>query len=271
MHPVLFEFTISGQLVQIPSYVFFALLGFLTAWILILMQVRPPVPKAPTAIAVLSLSAALVIGSRLFYAMHNPMQFSSVRSVLHPSTKGFAIYGGLILTTVISPFLLRALKLNPARFWDISAAPVAVGLALGRVGCFMAGCCFGKPSDVPWAVQFPWGSQPHRWQMLHTGGGLFSVPLPVHPTQLYEVAALLGIAAVSWYTLKTGRFANGTAAVLAALGYSAFRLLNLLFRADPAGSLPLWLYPVIYVGIITVSLCWLLRNRPEQLKNKEDV
>src|SRR5690606_36175599 len=103
-------------------------------------------------------------------------------------------------------------------------------LALARLGCFAKGCCHGAPTDVPWAVHYS-----------HLGS---KVPLPLlglglHPTQLYEAAFLLLLAALLWAALRfnLGRALKappGTIATLSIFAYSLFRLVGDSFRGDLA-------------------------------------
>src|SRR6185503_13286134 len=98
----------------------------------------------------------------------------------------------------------RLHRLSLARFADLAAAPLGVALVFARLGCFLAGCDYGKVSSAPWAMRFPAGSP--AWQH-HVASGLIPPDrpesLPVHPTQLYEAAlgaaiALLALAAMRW-------------------------------------------------------------------------
>ena len=92
----------------------------------------------------------------------------------------------------------RAHRVPVRRFADLAAAPLGVALMLARLGCFLAGCDYGKVSSLPWAVRFPAHSP--AWQD-HVAAGLVSADrpgsLPVHPTQLYEAALGLAIAALA--------------------------------------------------------------------------
>jgi prolipoprotein diacylglyceryltransferase len=80
---------------------------------------------------------------------------------------------------------------------DALVLAVPVGLALGRVGCLLAGCCFGHPAEVPWAVTYAPASPAFAWQ-LQSGliGPAAAASLPVHPTQLYEALFALAVAGV---------------------------------------------------------------------------
>jgi phosphatidylglycerol:prolipoprotein diacylglycerol transferase len=95
---------------------------------------------------------------------------------------GLAQYGGVTLGAVTGLLFFRHRGIAPWRGADIAAPSLAVGIAIGRIGCFLNGCCHGKACDLPWAVTFPPGSHA---QYVFPGQ-------PVHPTQLYaSIAALV--------------------------------------------------------------------------------
>src|SRR5690606_22090111 len=96
-----------------------------------------------------------------------------------------AIHGGLLGAMPAAYFLARRFKLPPARLVDAYIPAVALGQAIGRLGCFGAGCCFGRASSAPWSVVF-------TQERAHSLGG---VPLhaSLHPVQLYDAAAHLAL------------------------------------------------------------------------------
>lgn len=258
MRPELFHMHFQGAVVAVPSYVALALAGFIAAWAGMgyLAKMRGlPLKRFFTAAVILS--AMVVLGSRLLYVLHSPEQFHSIRDVLYPSTKGFAVSGGIVLAVVVSWFLLPTLGYRRGSFWDIAAGPTALGFAFGRMGCFLASCCFGKVTASPLGVQFPWGSQPHRWQIREGVIGLFQKPLPVYPTQLFEMTILLMIAGLTVWLQSLQRYREGTAAAVALMLYSVFRLINLKFRADPAGALTVWAYPAGYLVVTMLCATWI--------------
>lgn len=123
---------------------------------------------------VITVIAALV-SARLFVVLEKSGYYSERPiEILYYWQDGLASSGayiGGILAAIVST---RLLGLQPAKFLDCAAPSVALAICLGRVGCFLNGCCYGKPSDHSWAVTFPSHSE------------------PVHPTQLYE--AVFGLA-----------------------------------------------------------------------------
>lgn len=128
------------------------------------------------------------------------------------SRGGLVWYGGFIggaLAVILNGWRLGV----PLRWTMQLAAPaLAAAYALGRVGCWLVNDDYGRPSTLPWAVKFPEGLPPSTAGNMHH---LFGVPVPagidpstvlaVHPTQLYEVAAMLIAFAVLWSLRKRGR------------------------------------------------------------------
>ena len=127
------------------------------------------------------------------------------------SRGGLVWYGGFIggaLAVILNGWRLKV----PLRWtMQIGAPALAAAYALGRVGCFLVNDDYGRPSSLPWAVRFPDGLPPSTAGNLHQ---LFGVPIPagtdpstvlaVHPTQLYEVTAMLLAFAVLWVLRKKG-------------------------------------------------------------------
>jgi phosphatidylglycerol:prolipoprotein diacylglycerol transferase len=131
-----------------------------------------------------------VIGARVFYFVQHP------ESLHHPSDvfrtwEGGNVFYGCILGGLTGSILYWFRRPFPfLGMCDVAAPAVAIGAALGRIGCFLNGCCHGAISALPCAVRFPIGS--HAW-VRHLNAGLIppEAPssLPVHPTQLYSALA----------------------------------------------------------------------------------
>ena len=128
------------------------------------------------------------------------------------SRGGLVWYGGFIGGAIA--VILNGWRLGVPIRWtmQLAAPALAAAYALGRVGCFLVNDDYGRPTDLPWAVKFPHGLPPSTAGNLHQ---LFGVPVPpgidpstvlaVHPTQLYEVGAMLIAFAVLWSLRKNGR------------------------------------------------------------------
>ena len=91
-----------------------------------------------------------------------------------------AVIGGVMLAIAVILLYGRYHKVPIRHYLDTLAIGLLVALMFGRVGCFLNGCCYGRPTDLPWGVRFPQGLPPTL--------------VAVHPTQLYEAAALFVFA-----------------------------------------------------------------------------
>ena len=154
------------------------------------------------------------------------------------------------------------MRVSPSDIWkfaDATAPAFGLGLAIMRIGCFLNGCCFGKPTDLPWGINYPLFGDAHLWQMAHGLTEPFAI-LPVHPTQLYEaIYSLIGAGLAYWLLRK--KLTPGIAALVFAIWLTAFRLANHFLRAFPySQTVTLYVYPAFYLVII--AMCgYLLQKR----------
>jgi phosphatidylglycerol:prolipoprotein diacylglycerol transferase len=140
---------------------------------------------------------------------------------------GGVFYGGFIAAVVAGYFLIRRYKLPWWKTADAFAPGLALGNAIGRQGCFAAGCCWGKPTTLPWGVEFT-----------EAGNKVTGVPLGVHlhPTQLYESFGALLIFFFLFWLHKRKRF-SGQVILFYAVLYAVMRFTIEIFRDDPRGDI----------------------------------
>ena len=171
MHPDLINI---GPL-TIHTYGFFVALGFITA---LLVTIRLGKAEGFDAQKILDMGFIMIlggiIGSRITYALMNfsyyvqyPLHFFKIWE------GGLVFSGGLIFVALIMIWYSRKNKWSYWQIGDLWAPAIAIGQGIGRIGCFMAGCCYGKPTDLFCAVVF---SNPKSLAPLN---------IPLHPTQLY--------------------------------------------------------------------------------------
>jgi len=137
---------------------------------------------------------------------------------------GGVFSGGLVLAIVSVWWYLRSKKIPFLTAADVFAPGVALGHAIGRVGCLAAGCCYGRETHVPWAITFH-----NQW-----AGDFQGTPLnrPLHPTQLYEsVAEFINFALLYWLC-KRKKF-EGQVIGLFMIVYGIERFIFEFFRGDP--------------------------------------
>ena len=125
----------------------------------------------------------------LFHYLRHPLEILNV-------TNGLAFYGGLLLAVPVAVWFIRRRGLGIGRVADIAGVCIPLGLVFGRLGCFLAGCCHGKETGLPWGVLF-------------TDPAGLARPLNVslHPTQLYSSVFALSLFVLMWVVLySAGRF-----------------------------------------------------------------
>src|SRR6266550_7508815 len=140
---------------------------------------------------------------------------------------GGVFYGGLIGAVTTAYILIRRYGLPWWRTADACAPGIALGNVLGRLGCFSAGCCWGKPTSLPWGVRFT-----------ELGHEITGVPIDakLHPTQLYESLSMLIVFFFLLWLHRQKKF-SGQVILAYALLYSAIRFVIEFFRDDPRGDI----------------------------------
>ena len=151
---------------------------------------------------------------------------------------GLTYYGGLIGAVGYAVYFLRRERFPFWKAADMAGFAVALGLAWGRMGCFLAGCCFGVTCDNPWSAWFPRYSPASEAQYRAHRLASEALPaLPVHPTQLYEAAGSLAIAAVGYYLIAPRKRFDGQVFVFFLVSYSLLRFAVEILRNDDRGGL----------------------------------
>jgi phosphatidylglycerol---prolipoprotein diacylglyceryl transferase len=165
MFPELFTIPYVG--LHIPTYGTMLVIAFLTALWLIRRLSRDitPDPQMITNAALYTLIAGIV-GSRIFYVIHYWDSFrGNLLSIFAFWNGGLEQLGSILALVAILLYLLYH-RLPVRKYFDIIAIALMLALAVGRIGCFLSGCCFGKPApNIPWAVSFPYGSDAYRSQI----------------------------------------------------------------------------------------------------------
>jgi phosphatidylglycerol:prolipoprotein diacylglycerol transferase len=233
VHPVLAEVSLGGTQVVVGAYATFLVLAALVAGGLAgRVLCEAGIARRPALAGLAAAVVAGLIGARLLAVVLTPASYAAdPGTILAPEPSGFALYGGMAGTGAVVIWLARRWKLDLARLADRLVVPIASGLVLLRIGCFLNGCCNGVTTVLPWGVVFPPGSVAWGQQVIGGGAGaLFGRVAPVHPTQLYEAAAVLVLAALAVRLGGRGR-PDGVSALFFAAGFLAFRAFNQTLRA----------------------------------------
>lgn len=194
MRPVLFTLPVLNR--DVPGYGVMLMIGFLVAtWWAARRAARSGAnPDVILNCGLIALVAG-VVGCRIMYVAHYWEHFRSdslldtLGSILNVTRGGLEFYGGFLLTAVaVLAWLRWREKVSLRWYLDIIAPSAALGLAIGRIGCFLNGCCFGTTSELPWALRFPYGSNPalHQWTAKLPGAGLPEELLFASPSGVIE-------------------------------------------------------------------------------------
>ena len=204
---------------------------------------------------------AALVGAKLLLLV---VDFDHYRNnpgeLLALARSGGVFYGGLILAVAVAFWYIARHKMP---FWstcDVFAPGIALGHVTGRLGCFAAGCCYGRPTDVPWGVIF---TDPLAAANVGTPLGI-----RLHPTQLYEAGAELLILAFLLATERRGRPFAGRTFWLYMFLYAVSRYIIEIYRGDPRGVVPfLDISTSQFISLILgplslIMLLWLSRVLP---------
>jgi phosphatidylglycerol:prolipoprotein diacylglycerol transferase len=253
MHPVLFQI---GS-VTIYSYGVLAAAGFLVGLWLAYRQAPRVGLNAHSVwnlgvygiLAALLISKIWLIFSAWNYYIAHPGEIFSMATFQSAGTFYGGILGGILWVVLYAHFQ----KMSLLAVLDVVAAPVALGHAIGRIGCFVAGCCYGKPTSLPWGVTF---TSPVAEKIAGT-----PLHVSLHPTQLYEAGAeFLNLLLLIWLGARQ-RFAGQLIGAYFVL-YGIERGTIEFFRGDPGRTMmfhdTVSLMQIVSAGLIIAgaSLWW---------------
>jgi len=251
MSPILFRL---GSL-SVYAYGFFLALGFVVGLILAVLKTQKEgVPFEHVANLFFYTVLSAILGSRLLFILvnvdlyrQNPLQMFKIWE------GGLVFYGGLILAVAVSIGYMRWHRLPLWNFADLFSPSIAIGLFFGRLGCFFAGCCYGKETSLPWGVVF---TDPNSLAPLH---------VLLHPVQLYEAGGNLALFFFLKWREKKKAF-DGQIFWLLILLYAMIRFFVEMVRGDPRGSFFYGLLSTsqgigIFLGILSLFMLFYLRKK----------
>jgi phosphatidylglycerol:prolipoprotein diacylglycerol transferase len=255
MHPILFE--ISG----FPVYTYGVLLA--AAYLLGLQfalaraRKRGLDPNRVMDLGIWIIVSALV-GAKLALVVVEYDRFvQNPREVLSLVRSAGVFYGGLIAAVAVALWYLWRHRMPVWTVTDVFAPGIALGHTIGRLGCLFAGCCFGKPTSVPWAITF------HNEYAAREVGTPINVPL--HPTQLYESGAELLILVLLLVTERRGRPFPGRTFWGYMLLYGVSRFIIEFYRGDSRGAIGMFstsqFVSLIIVPLSLIMLFYLSRRQ----------
>jgi phosphatidylglycerol:prolipoprotein diacylglycerol transferase len=190
MHPELLHL---GP-VHLRSYGVMMAIAFLVGtWISLREARRLGLDEDKVVNVILITLVSAVLGARALYVLEHLAEFRREwGSVFALWQGGLTLYGGLVAGTFAGLVAAQRMGLPRWRVADALTPPLALGTMFGRIGCFLNGCCYGRPTSLPWGVRFPPGS----FASLEFGD------TPVQPSQLYNAAAGLVLFLVLFATRR---------------------------------------------------------------------
>lgn len=199
-----------------------------------------------------------ILGARIFYVLQFWDQFKyEPAEIIRIDHGGLVFYGGFICALFTTCVYCKWKKISIPELLDIYSPSLALAHAFGRIGCFMNGCCFGKPSDSWWAVQFPQG---------YTPASVFPFQ-KLHPVQLYEAFCNILLFILLQFCIK--KLKPGRLAALYAIGYGILRFGLEFFRGDHKNLIFNALTPAQFISLLMIPagiVFWIYLQRTDERK-----
>ncbi len=232
----------------VSSYTFFLTLGFLVGFAVYFWEARRTKSLGENNLYIIF--GALIgaaVGAKLLdflvdyrYFINN---FWNIETVLYGKT----IIGGLIGGTIGVKITKKIYKIE-AKKGNLFAPAIAIGVAIGRIGCFLRGCCYGKPTNLPWGVNF--------------GDGILR-----HPTQIYESLFMLGMFVYLEKIKNNKDIRQGQLFKILMVYYFTFRFFIEFIRVGPVAWLGLTAFQIISLFAIIYLIRDNLKNLLLKIKN----
>jgi phosphatidylglycerol:prolipoprotein diacylglycerol transferase len=204
-----------------------------------------------------------LVGAKLLLLVTDFQTYAqNPRELLSLARSGGVFYGGLIVAVGVALWYIRRIGLPLWTTCDVFAPGIALGHVIGRMGCLFAGCCYGKPTSLPWAITF---TDPFAATNVGT-----PLNVPLHPTQVYEAGAEALILVTLLATESRGRRFPGRTFWLYILLYAVSRFAIEFFRGDPRGSVGIFstsqFISLVLAPLAIGMLVYLARQREPEPK-----
>jgi phosphatidylglycerol:prolipoprotein diacylglycerol transferase len=265
VYPVLFtlHFGSAGGF-TVGTYGLFYAVGFLLALRLAVGYARRDGIEAARVVdlGIVTLLAGFVGAKLTLYLLEPGIYLAHPMEMLRSLRSAGVFYGGFVLAALAALLYVRRHRLPLGAVADLTAPAVALGQGIGRIGCFMAGCCYGKACDLPWAVTF---TDPEAYRLT---GVVLGVPL--HPTQLYHALADFLILGVLVAMMRPRRVAGQVFWVYVLL-HAVLRFAVEFYRGDAArgmwlgGRLSTSQIIAVPAALLAAAMLLRLRRRPAAL------
>lgn len=258
MHPVLLKI---GSF-ELASYGLMTALGYAAAALYLLPRLKKINLDKDTFWNLIFIAfMGALIGAKLLFIIVSWPQLGAtladkIANIVRDFRYGFVFFGGMIVSVFSLIFYMKKKGLPVLKTSDFLITGLPLGHALGRVGCFLAGCCYGRPTDMPWGVTF---TDPHALVAPELVG------VPLHPTQLYEATGNL-ILFFILHKLYNKPHKNGMILLAYVSCYALMRFIIEFFRGDFRGEYILGLSPSQLISLLTAltaGAVWIYLKKKE--------
>ena len=258
MHPVFLHI---GPF-ELASYGVMTALGYAVASYYLLRHLPKYIDKDTFWNLIFIIFMGALVGAKLLFILVTWPQldgtlWEKITYFVQNFRYGFVFYGGLIVAVAALIIYMKKKNLPLLPTSDFIVTGLPLGHAFGRVGCFLAGCCHGKPTALPWGVTF---TDPHAMVSPDLIG------VPVHPVQLYEAVGNLLIFFLL-HKLYNRPHKNGTVLVAYVACYGTLRFVLEFFRGDFRGAYIFGLSPAQLITLllaVTAGVIWWRTAKKEQ-------
>lgn len=184
------------------------------------------------------------------YSWHDPVGWVAIWR------GGLVFQGGPPAAILFCYYYLRTKQVDPWKVADLAFPYLALGHAMGRIGCFLNGCCYGTRTSLPWGCSFPPGSPAHQEQYGSLAAMTSDWSFRVHPTQLYEAMALVGICLLLLFLRRKWHPFDGFTMPVYFILYSTWRFFVEFIRGDrnPVHFAPLTDQQVLCLAFIALGI-----------------
>lgn len=251
MFPVLFRI---GP-VPVYTYGFMVSMGFVLGYFLLTHYWAEEGLDEDDAVNLyLILVVGSIVGARLTYVLSYPQFFGDPWDIVRIWKGGLTIMGGAFLSFLMFVAYCRRNSLKTALILDLFSPCIFLGLIVGRLGCFGYGCCFGKPTELPWGLIFA-GTDP------------LNPPVPRHPTQIYT-SLIMVVLFLLIRAYRNRPHPDGMVAVVFVYLYSLYRFVIEFIRDDVSSEHYLFgltlaqSMSIVAVAVALVIHLGVLRHRP---------
>ena len=246
MHPILFHI---GSFEMASYGLMMALAYLIPTWYLYRRLHYIKLDKDTFFNIIFIAFVSALIGSKLLYLIVSWPEMGAtftekIITAVRTFRYGFVFFGGAIVAICTLLYYLKKKKLPVLQIADFYIVALPLGHAVGRIGCFLAGCCHGRPTDMPWGVVF---NDPHTLVAPQYIG------IPLHPTQLYEVILNLVLFFILQHFYKKPH-RNGTILAMYIIGYACLRFFIEFFRGDFRGGFLLGMSPSQCIALTTAAI-----------------